>query len=219
MKKENIYLDLSKLSGEEIKEVISKLPEPLSEKDYHITRQHIYLMYHEDDDNWWVGSKFPYWHLEKRTEISLSEFRQLFSVENKPIKMTFGITDKNVEVINKQLYQFEGAEFDRLSWEKIAKEIGWDLPTIILWYFRKMKKSSKEVLQVENNGWIKIESEKDLPTNSINKRKLNIRYHAFNSKKEKIEWNPLTLTGLYSEYQQGNISHYQPIQKPEPPKF
>lgn len=75
--KTKIYLDLSKLSGEEIKEVISKLPEPLSEKDYHITRQHIYLMYHGDDENWWVGSKFPYWHLEKRTEISLSEFRQL----------------------------------------------------------------------------------------------------------------------------------------------
>lgn len=59
------------------------------------------------------------------------------------IQITFGITEKNMEVINKQLSRYEGAEFDRLSWEKIAKEIGWDLPTIILWYFRKKESKSK----------------------------------------------------------------------------
>lgn len=68
-----------------------------------------------------------------------------------------------------------------------------------------------------NNGWIKIENEKDLPKNSINQRKLNNWYYVYSSFKEKIEWHPKNLFALHSMFHQGLITHYQPIIKPKPP--
>ena len=87
--KNKIYLDLSKLSEEEIKEVISLLPEPALSDDYDIRGKYHYLLialdYDSYCDKWYVD--FCY---DDKTEITLSEFRQLFSegeevlqVENK----------------------------------------------------------------------------------------------------------------------------------------
>lgn len=71
----------------------------------------------------------------------------------------------------------------------------------------------------ENNGWIKIESEADLPKNSINERKKNNLYFVYSELKSKLEYQTKNLFSLYSMFQQGLITHYQPIIKPEPPKF
>ncbi|MCZ2084835.1 MAG: hypothetical protein LC112_11235 [Flavobacteriales bacterium] len=70
---------------------------------------------------------------------------------------------------------------------------------------------SKEVLQVENNGWIKILSETDLPKDED-------EFWVF-------ENNEVTKTkrkiGIDNNdyWWLNNITHYQPLIKPLPPKF
>lgn len=71
---------------------------------------------------------------------------------------------------------------------------------------------SKEVLQVENNGWIKFENEKP----NFN----DYCYCWLLTKDGEIllrEWNPHS-KGFYG-WREVYFTHYQPIQKPEPPKF
>lgn len=70
-----------------------------------------------------------------------------------------------------------------------------------------------------NNGWIKIESEAHLPYYSINNRNKNIHYYGYDSFKDKILWNTLTLFELHSLFQQGKITHFQPIAKPLKPIY
>ena len=107
MDKSKIYLDLSKCTEEEIKEIYKKIKN--SDQNIHtptkrdlingiVTHCYWFLFF---DGNAWNQNETP---LSGKTEITYPEFIKLF----------------------------EGGE-------------------------------SKEVLQVENNGWIKIESEKDLP--------------------------------------------------------
>jgi hypothetical protein len=52
-------------------------------------------------------------------------------------KLTFGLTAKNLEVIQKYTSRWEGAEFDRDTWIRVGEEIGWEALTACLWYFRK----------------------------------------------------------------------------------
>ena len=84
MKKENIYLDLSKLSVEEIKEIPNILKKGnqelyfLAEKTIEsgkLDNYYKYLVFAKSSINIWVFSHDK----PKRIEISLSEFRQLFS--------------------------------------------------------------------------------------------------------------------------------------------
>ena len=84
MKKENIYLDLSKLSVEEIKEIPNILKKGnqelyfLAEKTIEsgkLDNYYKHLVFAKATINIWVFSHYK----PKRIEIDLSEFRQLFS--------------------------------------------------------------------------------------------------------------------------------------------
>lgn len=97
--KTKIYLDLSKLSGEEIKTVI----EITNISDEYL-KYAPYLIFLNDK---WITSNGGYIHKAKLTEINLSEFRQLFSGEEvlqveKPKASSFilGQIDKKIEQIN-----------------------------------------------------------------------------------------------------------------------
>lgn len=59
-------------------------------------------------------------------------------------KMTFGLTAKNMEVIETHINKWDGAVFDRRTWENIGEEIGWDAFTAALWYFRKIRGENAE---------------------------------------------------------------------------
>jgi len=63
-----------------------------------------------------------------------------------------------------------------------------------------------------NNGWIKIESEADLPKEEIDCHfiKDNLMYQGL--------WDNL-LKGFYNGLQKINATHYQPITKPNPPIY
>ena len=56
--------------------------------------------------------------------------------DNKKTILTFGLTEKNLEVINKYKNRWEDAEFDRDTWIRVGEEIGWEALTACLWYFR-----------------------------------------------------------------------------------
>lgn len=64
-----------------------------------------------------------------------------------------------------------------------------------------------------NNGWIKIESEADLP-------KENGAYWTFIADKNEMYANSFgTFNQPEFTFDHNLITHYQPIIKPEPPKF
>jgi hypothetical protein len=67
-----------------------------------------------------------------------------------------------------------------------------------------------------NNGWIKIKSEEDLP-------KDNTRCHFIIDRYEELEKQGIYIDGLFwdaqSAYTNKIITHYQPIIKPEPPIY
>ena len=56
------------------------------------------------------------------------------------MKVTFGLTEKNLEVIKKHL-SYDGAEYSDHVWEIIGREIGWHPLTAALWYFKKLSQS------------------------------------------------------------------------------
>lgn len=67
----------------------------------------------------------------------------------------------------------------------------------------------------EKDGWIKIESESDLP-------KEKALYFIANSNPDIIFYSSNMITdldNLKEMWEDGDITHYQPIQKPLPPKF
>lgn len=80
IKKENIYLDLSKLSGEEIKEVVKILKdanESVYSFDFVNLNELRYFLGFNKNEIWSTNILHPF----GKTEINLSEFRQLFSGE------------------------------------------------------------------------------------------------------------------------------------------
>lgn len=90
--KENIYLDLSKLSGEEIKEV-----EILSDDSIDEIRYYPYFF--------WNGSEWDQCEMSividlELTEISLSEFRQLFSKGEEVLQVDIYSGELNTERIS-----------------------------------------------------------------------------------------------------------------------
>ncbi len=66
---------------------------------------------------------------------------------NRNIIVTFGLTKKNLEVINKYKNRFEDAEFDRDTWIRVGEEIGWEALTACLWYFRFDYKNKVQQLE------------------------------------------------------------------------
>ena len=152
MTKENIYIDLSKCSDDELKHIFSLLPEENDESQYAIFKIFKYLNYDEIAEYWFVGDGRT---ISKKTELTYPEFIKLFDGE----------------------------------------EDG-------------------------NNGWIKVESEEDLP-----KLKIGEIIHCFikSSDYENVGMGVFSqitnsfLTHFHNHYE--NVTHYQPIKKPLPPKF
>lgn len=66
-----------------------------------------------------------------------------------------------------------------------------------------------------NNGWIKIESEADLP------KEINIHYHGI-KEGEYIAFtlkDPINIKALFRDFTNDKITHYKPIRKPELPIY
>ena len=160
-------------------------------------------------------------HIQHRTELTYPEFIKLFeggeSKEDFAIyKRTFNkIPYPRVEwecncgfkhCINEGFEQdyrkdnFKEIRFPTGKCLKCKKEI------------RTQSLEIKEVLQVENNGWIKILSETDLPKEvdqywfASHNNKIEIRFYNPNWINDRVQFRH-------------RYTHYQPIVKPLPPKF
>jgi len=94
-KREEIYLDLSKLSEEQQRKVIALLPEPINKDDYHISYLHFYLIYDDEDCMWWVSTKY---FLAEKTEINYSQFLDMMGETSADISILES-TSKNEEVV------------------------------------------------------------------------------------------------------------------------
>ena len=144
-KREQIYIDLSKLSEEQQRKVIALLPEPKVRNQYQIIEVHFILWL--DEDKWWVYGT----EIKNKTELTYSQFLDMMG-------------------------------------------------------------ESEEVLQVENNGWIKILSETDLPKEvdqywfASHNNKIEIRFYNPNWINDRVQFRH-------------RYTYYQPIVKPLPPKF
>ncbi|MFV0232789.1 hypothetical protein OBK30_06955 [Empedobacter falsenii] len=65
---------------------------------------------------------------------------------------------------------------------------------------------------LKNNGWVKIENEEDLP------KDYEISYHAWNSESDR-DYYVTNMWTIINRYHLGNVTHYQPIEKPKPPIY
>lgn len=64
----------------------------------------------------------------------------------------------------------------------------------------------------DNNGWVKINSEEDLP-------KIGTDYWVINSSNFLIQASFLLDRKVFFKYGDIDVTHYQPIQKPNPPIY
>lgn len=64
----------------------------------------------------------------------------------------------------------------------------------------------------DNNGWIKIEDEKDLP-----KEDFLFKYHVCNN--NTVFTTPLSFKYVERRWLKGQITHFQPVRKPKPPVY
>ena len=180
MKKEDIYLDISKLRGEEIKEVATILinnKEEISVSSIKSTfrileadKNFNFLSYHH-------GSKSPFWgefamglFIKDKTEIDLSEFRQLFPDKGEEEK-TFTITEFSVgdfgdlgNVIG--TIKATSKESAKTLFQKMRKISDSNIAFYSFSEVKTFDTTSKEVLQVENNGWIEVNNSLPLCTST-----------------------------------------------------
>ena len=77
-----------------------------------------------------------------------------------------------------------------------------EIDTIGIWRCKSLKGIEN------NNGWIRIESEADLPEKEF--------YKGYNTYPVNFKCNSY---GLYKYYKSKEITHYQPIEKPKPPIY
>ena len=156
-KREEIYLDLSKLSEEQQGKVISILPEPINKDDYDITYLHFYLIYDDEDCMWWVSTKY---FLAEKTELTYSQFLDMMGESEEKSKV---IENSEKELINNDgtLYIGEGLEnYYKDQLERTGK-----------FKVASIDATSEEVLQVEN--YISIEELTKL-CNDYNRNTLKI---------------------------------------------
>ena len=176
-KREEIYLDLSKLSEEQQRKVISLLPID------NISAQIYFMGSYED---WNVIKKFTY----------------LFFNDKKVWQICFSKREGKQELTYSQFLDMIGESEDKSKViENSEKEL------------INNDASSEEVVQVENYGWIKIESEKDLPKEDISCWWMD-KKDGMILGKFLIENNNSDIDFILE-----NATHYQPLIIPEPPKF
>ena len=171
-KREEIYLDLSKLSEEQQRKVIALLPKPINKDDYDISFLHFYLIYDDEDCMWWVSTKY---FLAEKTEINYSQFLDMMgeTIGEKPKDILFD-TWVNLFVGEKQA----NSEKERINYDGTLY-IGEGLENYYKDQLERTGKfkvvsidaTSEEVLQVEN--YISIEELTKL-CNDYNRNTLKI---------------------------------------------
>ena len=77
MKKEEIYLDLSKLSQSDIDWIMSVIPK--TNNNYEINRSHKYLIFWNGHQEWEVVHNDIMEHIYDRTEVTFDQFKKLCS--------------------------------------------------------------------------------------------------------------------------------------------
>lgn len=86
--------------------------------------------------------------------------KQPVKQEEKPVKITFGIQPKHLEVINTLLAKYDSIEiggelhpgimlYSEAFWQEVGKQIGWLPFTIALHYFKYINKT--QTLPHDNN--------------------------------------------------------------------
>lgn len=105
---------------------------------------------------------------------------------------------------------------DRDFWDKWREDknslikIEWETTDNDNDYLDKRRPISLKGIE-NNNGWIKIESEEDLPKEGVTKY--------LTSSNNKVSDYPCNLFELFWLCKNGHITHYQPIVKPQPPLY
>ena len=103
-KPEEIYLDLSKLSEEQQRKVISLLPEPEACNQYEIIKLH-FILWLDEYNKWWVYGT----EIKNKTELTYSQFLDMMGESKEKSKV---IENSEKELINNDgtLYIGEGLE-------------------------------------------------------------------------------------------------------------
>lgn len=194
MDKSKFYLNLSKCTDGEIKETYKKIKN--SDQNIHtqterdlingiVTHCYWFLFF---DGNAWNQNETP---LSGRTELLYPEFIKLFE---EPTKLPSELL--------KEYFENTPREQVLKDWESTAHLDDVNSPKVI-----KLFEGGDE-----NNGWIKIESEVDLPKEvdqywfASHNNKIEIRFYNPNWIDDRVQFRR-------------RYTHYQPIQKPKPPKF
>ena len=141
----------------------------------------------------------------KREEICL-DLSKLSEEQQERVMCITGMTIEWIKYAGYLIY-YKGWKTSNKSWLKDQ-----NLTELTYSQFLDMMGESEEVLQVENNGWIKIESEADLPKEvdqywfASHNNKIEIRFYNPNWINDRVQFRH-------------RYTHYQPIVKPLPTKF
>lgn len=81
--------------------------------------------------------------LASNSGVSSSSLMENFidKLDKSGCKITFGLTDKNIEVIEKHIAKY--GKYNYYAWKDIGKEIHWDALTAALYYFEKLDNERK----------------------------------------------------------------------------
>ena len=88
-KREEIYLDLSKLSEEQQRKVISLLPEPEAYNQYEILKLRHFILWLDEANKWWVYGN----EIKNKTELTYSQFLDMMGGETSSEIETFTLED------------------------------------------------------------------------------------------------------------------------------
>ena len=88
-KLEQIYIDLSKLSEEQQRKVISLLPEPEAYNQYEILKLRHFILWLDEANKWWVYGN----EIKNKTELTYSQFLDMMGGETSSEIETFTLED------------------------------------------------------------------------------------------------------------------------------
>jgi hypothetical protein len=71
------------------------------------------------------------------------------------VRATFGLTEKNISIIEKHLKRREDALYDYYIWKDISREIGWETTSAALWYFKHHLTHPSPLPQPGGLTWVK----------------------------------------------------------------
>ena len=195
-KPEEIYLDLSKLSEEQINKLRLEDSDFLEFSDIELFRlqnpEHMILSFNHGKFN--ISHK-DWFLLNDKKELTYSQFLDMMGESEEKSEKEL-INNDGTIYIGEGLENYYKDQLERTGKFKVVS----------------IDATSEEVLQVENNGWIKILSETDLPKEvdqywfASHNNKIEIRFYNPNWINDRVQFRH-------------RYTHYQPIVKPLQPKF